>query len=462
MVNHSTQKSSLQKILEARSIAIVGASNNRNKLGHTITSNLITAGFQGKIFPINPGGEPILGLPSYPDLGNVPEDIDLVVFCVPGSLIPPMLDPAALKGASGAIVISGGFREVGNTALEKELIEAATKAGIRIVGPNCQGINYIPNRMCASWPAIIKLGGMAIISQSGTIAATLAGWAEDEGIGVSGVVSLGNQVDLCETDFLEAFGDDSQTQVIAMYIEGVKNGRRFMDIARKIEKPIVILKSGRTPGGKKAAASHTRSLAGRDDVFSGICRQLGIIRAENVEELYDFAKGFARIPLPQGPRLMIVTSSGGSGILTIDVAEKYGLQIPAVDEELAAALKAGAIPASAVINNPFDLTGSALSEDYMEAMRILEEYNIADQYLLIFGDPIPGSAEKMEPYLKSMRKTVAICYLGGGKIQSEELEIFHQKQIPVYPTPERAARLLAALYDKQILKSNISGGSRNE
>ncbi len=205
MENKAHLDQQFQKILGARSIAIVGATNNPNKLGHTITSNLITGGFQGKIFPINPGGEPILGLPSYPDLESVPDQIDLVVFCVPGRLIPPMLDPAALKGASGAIIISGGFREVGNTALEKELVEAAKKAGIRIVGPNCQGINYIPNHMCASWPAITKPAGMAIISQSGTIAATLAGWAEDEGIGVSGVVSLGNQVDLPDPVILQNF-----------------------------------------------------------------------------------------------------------------------------------------------------------------------------------------------------------------------------------------------------------------
>jgi acyl-CoA synthetase (NDP forming) len=449
--NTPSIKPDFQKIFWARHIAVVGASSNPTKLGHTITKNLLAAGYKGKVYPINPSGEDILGLPSYKNLESVPGDIDLVVFCVAGSLIPQMLEKAALKSVGGAIVVSGGFREVGNTDLEKELHDAAEKTGIRLIGPNCQGINFTPNHMCASWPPITKPGGLAVISQSGTIAATLAGWAEEEGMGISGVVSLGNQIDLCETDFLQAFGEDDQTRVIAMYIEGVKDGRRFMDAVRKIDKPIIVLKSGRTPGGEKAAASHTRSLAGRDDVFSGICRQLGIIRAENVEELYDYAKGFAKLPLPKGPRLMIVTSSGGSGILAIDVAEKSGLCIPALGKELTSALKEGAIPASTVLSNPLDLTGSAVSEDYLEALRILEESDAADLYLLIFGDPIPGSAEKLEAMYHRMTKPVGICYLGGGSVQTEEMEQFFQKKIPVYPTPERAARLLAALYDKQIL-----------
>lgn len=432
----------------ARSIAIVGASNNASKLGHTITRNIIDGGFQGRIYPINPSGGQIVGLDSYPDLASVPGDIDLVVFCVPGHMIVPMLEQAAQKNAAGVIVISGGFREVGNTALEKDLVETARRYNLRVIGPNCQGILFAPNKLCATWPLIQTPGSMAIISQSGTVAATLAGWAEKEGFGVSGVVSLGNQADLCETDFIEHFCNDEQTKVIALYIEGVKDGRRFMAAVRSSPKPVVILKSGRTPGGEKAAASHTKSLAGRDDVFTGICRQVGALRADTVEELYDFAKAFTAPRLPEGNQMMILTSSGGSGILAIDVAERRGMSVASLLPATAERLRESAIPSAAVISNPLDLTGSALSEDYRVAFEQIEKDQPADAYLLIFGDPIAGSAEKIGRFFQESSKPLAICYLGGGEVEEQELKLFHQMKIPVYPTPERAAAVLAALHQK--------------
>lgn len=444
----------LKPIFWARSVAVVGASTNPAKLGHIITKNILEGGYAGKIYPINPSSDSILGLTAYPNLDSVPGDVDLVVFCIPGNLIPGLMTSAAAKNVRGAIVISGGFREIGNTELESELIESAKANGIRLIGPNCQGVNFTPNRLCASWPLFTKTGSLAVISQSGTVAATLAGWAEEEGIGISGVVSLGNQIDLCETDFLQVFGEDEQTKVIAMYIEGVKNGPRFMEAAHQTNKPIIVLKSGRTPSGEKAAASHTKSLAGRDDVFSGVCQQLGIIRAATIEELYDFAKGFTSLPLPAGNRIMIITSSGGSGILAVDTAEEGRLQIPSLNPELAANLRRSSIPASAVIGNPLDLTGNAASEDYLETLKIAEQADFADIYLMIFGDPIPGSAEKLANVMERSQKPIGICYLGGGQVQAEELNKFHQRRIPVYPTPERAARLLAALYGKKTLLSN--------
>lgn len=446
-------ETNLNAIFWARSVAVVGASATPSKLGHIITKNILEGGYAGNVYPINPSSDSILGLTAYPDLEDIPGDVDLVIFCIPGPLVPGLLGKAAAKNARGAIIISGGFREVGNSQLEQELIQSAQEHHIRLIGPNCQGVNFTPNKLCASWPLFTKNGSLAVISQSGTVAATLAGWAEEEGIGISGVISLGNQSDLCETDFLEVFGQDEQTQVIAMYVEGVKNGPRFMDVVRKIDKPIIVLKSGRTPGGEKAAASHTKSLAGRDDVFSGICQQLGILRATTIEELYDFAKGFTSLPLPGGNRLMIITSSGGSGILAVDVAEEGRLQIPSLNTGLATTLRGSSIPASTVIGNPLDLTGNAASEDYLETLQIAEQADFADMYLMIFGDPIPGSAEKLANVFEKSKKPIGICYLGGGQTQAEELSQFHQRRIPVYPTPERAARVLAAIHDKKNLLS---------
>ena len=232
---------------------------------------------------------------------------------------------------------------------------------------------------------------MAIISQSGAIAASLAGWAEEEGIGVSGVIGLGNQVDLCETDFLQFFAGDPATQLIAMYIEGVKSGRRFLDLSRQIEKPIIVLKSGRTSAGEHAAASHTKSLAGSDEVFSGVCQQAGIFRAQTIEQLFDAAKGFAGLPLPRGNRLMIVTSSGGSGILAVDVAEEKGLCLPAIAPDFIQDLKNLNLPSAMVLGNPLDLTGDAAAEDYRMVLETAEAHDLADLYLLIFGIQFPTS-----------------------------------------------------------------------
>jgi acyl-CoA synthetase (NDP forming) len=444
----------LQKIFWAKSVAVLGASTNPAKLGHIILRNIIEGGYDGSLYPINPNAHEVLGLTAYTDLLSIPTDVDLVVFVVPGPMIPTLLEQAKEKKAGGAIVISGGFREVGNDALEHEVLVTARRCSIRMIGPNCQGFTFRPNKLCASWPLITRRGSIAIISQSGTIAATLAGWAEQDSVGVSGVVSLGNQADLCEIDFIQAFGEDVETKVIVMYIEGVKYGRQFMDTVTQINKPIIVLKSGRTPSGEKAAASHTKSMAGRDDVFSGICEQAGIIRAATIEEAYDFAKGFNSIPAPLGNRLLIITSSGGSGILAVDVAENHGLRILSLEAMLKEDLRKSKLPHARVIGNPIDLTGDASIADYLEVLRVCETRDAADMYLIIFGDPIAGAAEGIKKATQQYKKPLGICYLGGGTVQSDELKNFSDLELPVFPTPERATRLLAALYHRQSLKEN--------
>ncbi len=314
----------MQNFFTAQSVAVVGASTNPYKLGNVILANILAGGFTGKIFPINPKEQTILGLPVYPSVDDILESIDLAVIVVPASFVPGVLRQSASKGAGAAIIISGGFREAGRLDLEKELLDIVSETGIRIVGPNCQGINYIPNKLCASWPVIVTPGSMAVISQSGTVAATLAGWAEEEAWGISATVSLGNQIDVNETDLLEFFANDVNTHSIALYLEGAKEGKRFLQVAQRIiaDKPLIVLKSGRTVGGQRAAASHTKSMAGRDEIFDAACRQFGIVRASDVESLYDMSKALAALKPGNGKRLMIVTSSGGSGILAVDNAEK--------------------------------------------------------------------------------------------------------------------------------------------
>jgi len=425
----------------------VGATPNPDKLGHAILANILAGGFTGRVYPVNPKEDRILGLQAYPTVSSIPGDLDLVVVVVPAALVAGILREAAGKGARAGIVISGGFRESGRLDLEDELKAVVRQTGLRIVGPNCQGINYRPNRLCASWPLVTANGPMAVISQSGTVAATLAGWAVDEGFGITATVSLGNQVDVCETDLVEYFAGDPATRTIALYLEGARDGRRFVRAVRQTlpHKPIVVLKSGVTAGGQRAAASHTRSLAGRDEVFDGVCRQVGLIRAPNLEALYDYAKGSAALAHGVGPRVAVITSSGGSGILAVDEAERCGLSVPVFSPQVTAALREAHLPPNAILANPLDLT-VCLAQDFERAVDVLVGCEAADYYLLIFGDPIPGATGMVQRLRERIGSRAAVSYLGGGEVEKEERLRLHAAGIPVFPTPERAIGGIRAAY----------------
>ncbi|HUW10980.1 MAG TPA: acetate--CoA ligase family protein [Anaerolineae bacterium] len=433
----------LDRLFNAGSVAVVGASTNPGKLGYQILANIVLGGYQGRVYPVNPRAGTILDLPVYPSVADIPCDFDLVVAVVRADLVPGALREAAAKGAGAGIIISGGFREAGRDDLEDELRAAAIDTGMRLVGPNCQGINYRPNKLCASWPLVEPSGSMAVISQSGTVAATLAGWAVDEGLGISATVSLGNQVDVCETDMIEFFAEDDNTRVMALYLEGAKDGRRFLEVAKRVilEKPMVILKSGRTAAGQRAAASHTRSLAGHDGVFDAACRQFGIVRAYDIESLYDSAKALEMLELTGGERIAIITSSGGCGILATDEAEQCGLTVPPLPPEVAAELgRAGLLP-TAILANPLDLT-VAPAEHYAAALAAMDRHGLADVYLLVFGDPIPGATEVVQRLKARIGACIAVAYLGGGDVEKSERLSMHAAGVPVFPTPERAIRAI--------------------
>lgn len=368
----------------------------------------------------------------------------MVVLVIPARFVPGVLREAAEKGAGGAIVISGGFRESGREDLEEALQETVAATGLRIVGPNCQGVNYRPNKLCASWPLVKETGSLAVISQSGTVAATIAGWSVDEGLGISATVSLGNQVDVCESDLIEFFADDAESRVIVVYLEGARDGRRLLDVAERVvpRKPIVVLKSGRSEGGQRAAASHTSSMAGSDEVFDAACRQFGIIRVGDIESLYDTAKALAMLDLDGGDRLGVVTSSGGCGILAVDEAERGGLRVEALTARTVAALQEAELPPNAILSNPLDLTVCP-AEDYGKAVRVLHREQPANNYLLIFGDPIPGATEVAEGMRTLVGARILVAYLGGGEVEKVERVRMHAAGIPVFATPQRAVRALA-------------------
>lgn len=432
----------LDLLFNARSVAVVGASANPEKLGYEILNNLINMGFPGPIYPINPKADEILGLKAYPSLTDVGKPIDLIGVIVPGKFAPGVIEEAGQVGVKNAVVISGGFREIGNDELEAALVAAAREGGVGIIGPNCQGINYPASKICLSWPLIQRAGGMALISQSGTIAAALGDRADKEGIGIAGLVALGNRCDIDESDLIEFFGADPNTDVIAVYLEGIRDGKKFLEVGGRVgkAKPVLVLKGGRTERGRKAAESHTRSIAGRGEIFDAALRKVGFGKVESIDELYDCAKALAVEKKRPGKRVQVLTSSGGSGIVAVDVIEELGLDVAPLSESSRKRL-AEVLPSHCVVGNPLDLTGDTPAERYREAVEALAgtEPGI-DLYLLIFGDPIPRATENCLALKEKVDRPIIAAYIGGGEVEEVEFPKLNGAGIPTFPTPERAAR----------------------
>ncbi len=428
---------SLRPLFRPDRIAVIGASAKPEKMGFQILRNILDAGFAGEVIPVNPKGEVILGTPSVKSVSEIPAATDLAVVIIPATSVPETILQLGDRKVRAAIVITGGFAESGadGARLQEELARNAARCGIRVVGPNCQGVNYPHHGLCASWPLITRKGAMAIASQSGTVGAALADWASEEKLGFSAFVSMGNRIDVDEADLIEFFASDPNTKVITLYIEGVKDAGKFLDAAKKCAKPIVIFKAGRTERGRKAAESHTRSLAGRDEVYDAIFRQFGIHRAASLEELYDFSKALAYVPPPSGPRMLIVTSSGGSAIIATDVAEENGFRVTPLPEALASRLRE-ILPAHCIVGNPLDLTGDTDAERYRKVIAASRDQY--DVITAIFGDPIPGASEVME-----QGRADLVAYLGGSDVERAERLLLHEKGIAVFPTPERAVKALS-------------------
>ena len=429
--------SPLSPLFRPSRIAVIGASSNPDKMGFQIFRNIKEAGFAGEIVPVNPKGEVILGVPSIRSAAELPEGTDLAVVIIPAKLVPGTMRELGARKVKSAIVITGGFAESGDAgaALQAEMAEAAQAGGIRVVGPNCQGVNYPYHGVCASWPLITRRGEIAIVSQSGTVGAALIDWASEERLGFSAFVSMGNRSDVDEADLIGFFGEDPHTKVVALYIEGVKDAAKFLSAVRACPKPVVIFKAGRTERGRKAAESHTRSLAGRDEIYDAVFRQNGVHRAATLEELYDFAKALAYVPPPKGPRTLIVTSSGGSAIIATDVAEEEGLRVTPLSPALSRKLRE-ILPSHCIVGNPLDLTGDTDAARYRSVLDAADgEYDVV---MTIFGDPIPGASEVIRP-----GRCELVAYLGGADVEREERVRFHEKKIAVFPTPERAVKALS-------------------
>ena len=425
---------------------MVGASQDPTKFSGTLVPSIIAGGFTGDVFPVNPKADVVAGLKAYPTVSDVPGDLDLVVIAVPARFVPGVLHEAADKRAAGAVVISAGGRESGKPEFDKEILQIARERGLRFFGPNINGFAYGPNNLSAVfWPVITEHGPLAAVGQSGTVVAAMTDWAQDDGLGVSAWIALGNQADICESDVLRVLGDDEHTRAIALYLEGLDDGPRFVDAIRDVAmtKPIVVLKCGRSERGRAAVASHTGSLAGADAVFTGVCRQYGVVRADDSEELYDAAKILACMPLPKGRRVLVVSSSGGSCALAADAGDACGLVLPKLPDDYVAALRSLDLAEWGSFANPLDLASMAV-DHFRTAVRLADAADLADVILLMFGDPIPGSAELAAELAGESRASICAAYYGGGAVEQVERRKIQRAGVAVFPSPERAMKAIGA------------------
>jgi len=441
----------LKAIFEPESIAVIGASATPGKWGYTILKNMLGNGFPGPVYPVNPKATDILEQTCYPSVLDIPGPVDLAVIVVPISHALAVTEECGQKGIKGIIMVTAGFSEVSGEGkqLEEQLMGIIDRYGMRLIGPNTLGVVNAHAGMNAS--IISKLpakGGISFITQSGTLGLALADWTMEMGIGLNIVVSTGNKANVDDVDLLEYLADDKQTDVIAMYIEGINHGREFMELAKGISKPILAVKAGRTRSGSKAVFSHTGSLAGSDDVYSAAFKQAGIIRIENIDDLFDSALALSVQPAPAGNRVGIISNGGGASIIASDTCERLGLAIPGLEPGTRASIKE-LVPKFASYSNPVDTAGLASYETYNGIVKhMLRDPNI-DALIVIYvhtvmwDSRIPANAI-VDIHRGRCLKPVITCWLGGAGTEAG-IDILKAGGLPNYPVPERAVKALASL-----------------
>ena len=445
----------VEPIFFPRSIAVIGASRHKGKVGYAILRNLLVNEFQGTLYPVNPNADSVQGIKAYPSIGDVPDPVDLAIVTVPADAALEAVEACGKKGVRGLVVITAGFREIGGVGAEREkrLVELVKRYGMVLVGPNCMGvINTHPDvQMDATFAPTPPLRGhISFLSQSGALGVAILDHARNLKLGFAKFASLGNKADVSGNDLLVSWEDDPETKVILMYLENFGNPRNFVRIARRVtkKKPIVAVKAGRTEAGSRATVSHTGSLGGSDIAAEAAFTQTGVLRANSIEELFDYAMAFARQPLPKGKRVAIVTDAGGPAIMCTDFLIENGMEIATLSEATVASMR-GWAPPEASLRNPVDLIASAGAAEYRKAVQAVLRDEGVDAVIVIYVPPIVTEevavASAIVEAARGSPKTVLCNFLG----RSEESPGFVElvtNSIPSYLFPESAARTLAAMY----------------
>jgi acetyl coenzyme A synthetase (ADP forming)-like protein len=448
---------SMNRIMKPASIAVIGASAEAGKIGNSVMKNLVNGGYAGEIHPINPKATEILDRKAYASITDVPGDVDVAVFAIPAKFVPAALEEVGKKGAAGAILIPSGFGETGNVELQDEVVAIARKHGVRILGPNIYGYYYTPENLSATFctPYDVK-GGVALSSQSGGIGMAILGFSRSAKMGVSSIVGVGNKADIDEDDLLTFFEQDDNTQLVAMHLEDLKDGRSFAETAKRVSKrkPIVVLKAGRTSQGAKAASSHTGALAGDDKVYDDILRQSGVIRAPGLNDMLEYARGIPLLPTPKGENVVIITGAGGSGVLLSDACVDNGLDLMEIPPDLDTAFRKF-IPPFGAAGNPVDITGGEPPSTYRNTIALgLEDDRIHALILgywhtivtppMVFAELV---SEVVEEYrAKGIHKPVVASL--SGDVEVEEASTYlYDHGIVAYPyTTEKPVAVLGAKY----------------
>ncbi|MEM2707312.1 MAG: acetate--CoA ligase family protein [Ignisphaera sp.] len=436
---------SLEYLFKPKSVAIIGASREPGKVGHAILKNIIESGYKGKIYPVNPKADKILGLDVYKSVSEIPGDIDLAVVVVPAHVALSTLEECGKKGVKHAVIITAGFKEVGGEGIEREkkLVEIAKKYGVRIVGPNCLGIMDLYTPINASFgPTPLRRGGIAFISQSGALLSAILDWSLKTGIGFSKIVSLGNKADLNESDFIEYLGEDPETKVILLYLESITDGRRFVSIGASVsrKKPVILLKGGTTESGAKAALSHTGSMAGGITALKVALKKAGIIHVTTVSELFDMAIAFSTQPIPNGDRIGIVTNAGGGGVVTSDILTSKGLKLASLSKQTIDYLR-NSLPPMASVYNPVDVLGDAQADRYRLAIEaLLKDHNVDGLITILTPQVVTEPEETAKVIIELSKlypsKPVVAVFIGGDKVEKAS-KMLIENNIPVYDMPEK-------------------------
>jgi acetyltransferase len=438
----------LDGIFAPKSVAVIGATENPGSVGRTIVWNLLSSTFGGTIYPVNPKRPSILGIKAYPTLRDVPEVVDLIVVVTPAPSIPGIIADAVDIGVKSAIIISAGFKETGpaGAELERQILEHARRGNMRIIGPNCLGVMSPVSGFNATFATTIaRRGSVGFISQSGALCTAILDWSLQENVGFSHFVSIGSMLDVDWSDLIYYLGDDPHTKSIVIYMETIGNARAFLSAAREVAltKPIIVIKPGRTEGAAKAAASHTGSLTGSDEVLEVAFRRSGVLRVNSIAELFYMAEVLGKQPSPKGRRLTIMTNAGGPGVLATDALITDGGELAPISPETMEIFN-GFLPASWSHNNPVDIIGDASPERYAKALEVAANDPNSDGILVILTpqamtDPTK-TAEILEPYATSLGKPVLASWMGGKDIAAGEA-ILNKANIPTFPYPDTAARV---------------------